>query len=146
MQTERRVVANLHTKQTVLSCESADKWLLPSTSTVAHLLLLLGSKTDTHFTIPLRVDGCIGTAVRVRCPCRGCISVTVKINTTIHSLTPRPGMPPHDHCDLQMQMHVNNLSKVVTRQRADRKSKLQPSSCESNALTTTLPSHQFFIS
>ena len=35
MQTERRVAANPQTKQTDLGCESADKWLLPSTSTIA---------------------------------------------------------------------------------------------------------------
>jgi len=34
MQTKRRVAANPQTKPTDLGCESADKWLLPSTSTV----------------------------------------------------------------------------------------------------------------
>ena len=37
MQTERRVAANPQTKPTDLGCESADKWLLPSTSTIAML-------------------------------------------------------------------------------------------------------------
>ena len=36
-------------------------------------------------------------------------------------------MLPLDHCDLQRQMGVNNLPKVVTRQRGGRESKLQPS-------------------
>ena len=35
MQTERRVAANPQTKPTDLGCESADKWLLLSTSTIA---------------------------------------------------------------------------------------------------------------
>ena len=35
MQTERRVAANPQTKPTDLDCESGDKWLIPSTSTVA---------------------------------------------------------------------------------------------------------------
>ena len=35
MQTERRVAANPQTKPTNLGCESTDKWLLPSTSTIA---------------------------------------------------------------------------------------------------------------
>ena len=35
IQTERRVAANPQTKPTDLGCESADKWLLPSTSTIA---------------------------------------------------------------------------------------------------------------
>jgi len=34
MQTECRVAANPQTKPTDLGCESADKWLLPSTSTI----------------------------------------------------------------------------------------------------------------
>jgi len=35
MQTERRVATNPQTKPTDLGCESADKWMLPSTSTIA---------------------------------------------------------------------------------------------------------------
>jgi len=35
LQTERQVAANPQTKPTDLGCESADKWLLPSTSTIA---------------------------------------------------------------------------------------------------------------
>jgi len=35
MQTERRVAANPQTKPTDLDCESAEKWLLPPTSTIA---------------------------------------------------------------------------------------------------------------
>ena len=57
-------------------------------------------------------------------------------------LTPQSHMlVPLDHCNLQRQMGVNNLPKVVTRQRGSRKSNSQPSSCKSNALTTRLPSH-----
>jgi len=35
MQTERRVAFNPQTKPTALGYESADKWLLPPTSTIA---------------------------------------------------------------------------------------------------------------
>jgi len=35
MQTEHRVAANPQTKPTDLGCESTNKWLLPSTSTIA---------------------------------------------------------------------------------------------------------------
>jgi len=56
MQTERRVATNPQTKPTDLGCESADKWLLPSTSTLP-FVLLLSPKVDTHFTVPQRVEG-----------------------------------------------------------------------------------------
>jgi len=37
-----------------------------------HLLLLLNSKADTHFTVPWRIVGWanVGTAVKVRSPCQ----------------------------------------------------------------------------
>ena len=51
------VAANPQTKPTDLDCESArKKWQLPSTSTIAILLLLI-SRADTHFTVPLRMEG-----------------------------------------------------------------------------------------
>ena len=53
-------------------------------------------------------------------------------------LTLQRGMLPTDRWDLQMQVGVNN---VVTRQRSSCESNSQPSSCESSALTTRLPSH-----
>jgi len=37
---------------------------------------------------------------------------------------------------------VNDLPKVVTRQRCGQKLNSQPSSCKSNALTTRLPSYR----
>jgi len=66
------VAANPQTKPTDLDCESArKKWQLPSTSTIA-ILLLLSPRADTHFTVPRRVEGWVdlGTAVWVfrRCP------------------------------------------------------------------------------
>jgi len=36
---------------------------------------------------------------------------------------------------------VNNLPTAIIRQRGDQESNSQPPSCESNALTTRLPSH-----
>ena len=85
MQTERRVAANPQTKPTDLDCESADKRLLPSTSYITILLLLLSPEADTHFTVLRRVEGWVnrGTAGRVssRCP-RLYIGVAVVINIT----------------------------------------------------------------
>ena len=57
---------------------------LPSTSTIA-ILLLLSRSADTHFIVPLRVEGWVnlGTAVRVCSPCpRLYIAMAVVINTT----------------------------------------------------------------
>ena len=90
MQTERRVAANPQTKPTDLGCESADKWLLPSTSTIAicyyysvrKLILILAS----HGGWKAEVD--LGTAGRVRSPCpRLHIAVAVVINITGRSLS-----------------------------------------------------------
>ena len=77
------VAANPQTKSTDLDCESArKKWQLPSTSTIA-ILLLLSPRAGTHFTVPRRVEGWVdlGTAVRVCSPCpRLYIAVAVVIN------------------------------------------------------------------
>jgi len=40
MQTERRVAANPQTKPVDLGCESAENWLLPSTPTVAIVIIV----------------------------------------------------------------------------------------------------------
>jgi len=58
-------------------------------------------------------------------------------------LTPQSVMPSLNHCNLQRHMGVNNLPKIVTRQRHSREVNSQPSSCKSNAITTRLPSHPF---
>ena len=51
------VAANPQIKPTNLDCESArKKWQLPSTPTIA-ILLLLSPRADTHFTVPRRVEG-----------------------------------------------------------------------------------------
>jgi len=39
MQTERRVAANRQTKPIDLGCESAENWQLPSTSTIAIVII-----------------------------------------------------------------------------------------------------------
>jgi len=52
-------------------------------------------------------------------------------------------MPSLNHCDLLRHVGVNNLPKVVTRQRRGRELNSQPASCESNALATRLPSYQW---
>jgi len=52
-----KVAANPQTKPTNLDCESSrKKWQLPSTSTIA-ILLLLSPRADTHFIVPRRVEG-----------------------------------------------------------------------------------------
>jgi len=54
--------ANIETKPTDMNCESTAR-LLPSTSTIA-ILLLLSPRADTYFTIPQRAEGWVdlGTA------------------------------------------------------------------------------------
>ena len=72
------VAANPQTK-----C-ARQKWQLPSTSTIA-ILLLVSRKSDTHFTVARRVEGYVnlGTSVRVYSPCpRLYIAVAVMMNTT----------------------------------------------------------------
>jgi len=59
----------------------------------------------------------------------------------LQPLTPQSVMPSLNHCNLQRHVGVNNLSKVVTRQRRSRKLNSQPASCKSNALATRLLSH-----
>jgi len=49
------LAANPLTKPIDLDCESAENWLL-SSSTIA-ILLLLSHKADTHFTVPQRMEG-----------------------------------------------------------------------------------------
>jgi len=51
-------------------------------------------------------------------------------------LTPQSIMPSLNHCDLLRHVGVNNLPKVVTRQRRGRELNSQPASCKSNALST----------
>jgi len=58
-------------------------------------------------------------------------------------LTPQLIMPSLNHCDLLRHVGVNNLPKVVTRQRCSWELNSKPSSCKSNALTTGLPSHPY---
>ena len=56
-------------------------------------------------------------------------------------LTMQSIMPSLNHCDLLRHVGVNNLPKVVSRQRRGRELNSQPASCKSNALATRLPSH-----
>jgi len=51
----------------------------------------------------------------------------------VHSI-----MPSLNHYDLLRHVGVNNLPKVVTRQRRGRELNLQPASCKSNALATSI--------
>jgi len=57
-------------------------------------------------------------------------------DSNVSSLTPQSGTSPLDHCNLQRHVGVNNLPKVVTRQRSGWESNLQPLRRESNALIT----------
>jgi len=88
MQTERRVAANPQTKPTDLGCESADKWLLPSTSTIG--ICYYCSARKLILTVPRRVEGSVdlGSAGKVRSPCpRLYIAVAVVINITGRGLS-----------------------------------------------------------
>jgi len=70
MQTERRVAANHQSKPIELGCWSAENWLLPSTSTIA-IVIITHPITWYSFCHQLRVKGWVvlGTAVKVRSPC-----------------------------------------------------------------------------
>jgi len=103
-----KVAANPQTKPTDSDWESASKkWQLPSTCTIAILLLLI-PRADTHFTVPRRVEGWVdlGTAVRVYSLCpRLYIAVAVVINncprwdSNLGPLTLQSGILPLGHCD-----------------------------------------------
>ena len=56
-------------------------------------------------------------------------------------LTPQSIMPSLNNCDPLRHVGVNNLPKVVTRQRRGRELNSQLASCKSNTLATRLPSH-----
>jgi len=135
MQTERRVAANPETKPTDLGCESADKWLLRSTSTITICYYYSARKLIGYsFYHPNP-----GTAGRVPSGCRD------KHNWP-QPLTPQSIMPSVNQCDLQRHVGVNNLPEVVTRQRRGRELNSQPSSCKSNALITRLPEERHQVS
>jgi len=144
MQTERRVAANPRTKPTDLGCESADKWLLPSTSTVA-ICYYYSARKLIHIYRPTEGG-------RLSRP-RHCRKGTQPVPKAVHRsgccdehnwprpLTPQSIVPSLNHCDLPRHVGVNNLPKVVTRQRRGRELNSQPATCKSNALATRLPSH-----
>ena len=60
-------------------------------------------------------------------------------------LTQQSIMPSLNHCDLLRHLGVNNLPKVVTRQRHGWELNSQPASCKSNALATRLSSHPHIV-
>ena len=144
MQTERRVAANPQTKPTDLGCESADKWLLPSTSTIA--ICYFYSARQLVLILPTHGGG------RLSRP-RHCRKGAQPVPKAVHRsgcrdkhnwprpLTRQSIMPSLSHCDLLWQVGVNNLPKVVTRQLRGLELNSQPSSCKSNALATRVPSH-----
>ena len=68
--------------------------------------------------------------------------IAVAVVTLPRPLTPQSIMPSLNHCDLPRHAGVNNVPKVVTRQRRGRELNSQRSSCKCNALITGLPSHQ----
>ena len=140
MQTKRRVAANPQTKPTDLGCESADKWLLPSTSTIA-ICYYYSSRKLILFYHP--TEG--GRLSRPRHCRKGAQPVPKAVHRSgcrdkhnrPRPLTPQSIMPSLNHCDIQMHVGVNNLPKVVTRQRRGWQLTSQPSSCKSNAITTS---------
>ena len=54
---ECRLSANPQTKPTDLGCESTNKWLLPSTSTIAVCYYYSARMLILIFTVPRRVEG-----------------------------------------------------------------------------------------
>ena len=140
-QTERWVTVSPQTKPTDLGFESTDRWLLPSTSTIA--ICYYYSVQKLILILP-EAEG--GRLSRPR-DCRKGVQPMPKAvhrsdkHNCLRPFTPQSVMPPIDRCDLQRQIGVNNLPKVVTGQRDGRELNSRPSSCKSNALTTRLPSH-----
>jgi len=136
MQTERRVAANPQTKPANLGCESTNKWLLPSTSTIAicyyhsawNLILIYHPKEDGRLSRPrhCRKGAELVPKAVHRSGCRD------KHNRP-RPLTPQSIMPSLNHCDLLRQLGVNSLPTVIIRQRRGRELNSQPSSCKSDA-------------
>ena len=107
------------TKPADLACESADKWLLPSTSTIAICYYYSARK----LILILPSQG--GRLSRPRCSRKGAQPVPKAVHRSScrhkhnwpRPLTPQSIMPSLNRCDLLRHMGVNNLPKVVTRQR-----------------------------
>ena len=139
MQTERRVAANPQTKPTDLGCESTDKWLLPSTSTVA--ICYYYSAQKLILIAPSTEGGRLSQPRHCR---KGAQPVPKAVHRSgcrdkhnwLRPLTPQSITPSLNHCDLPRHVGVNNLPKVVTRQRRGHELNSQPASCKSNALST----------
>ena len=143
MQTERRVAANPQTKPTDLGCESANKWLLPSTSTIAICYYYSSRKLILY-----RPTEC-GRLSRPRHYRKGAQPVPKAVHRSgcrdkhnwPRPITPQSVMPSLNHCNLLRHVGVNNLPKVVTRQRRDRELNSQRAGCKCSALATRLSSH-----
>ena len=131
MQTDRQVAANPQTKPTDLDCESADKWLLPSSSTIVicyyysarKLILILTSHGDGKLSQPRHCrKGAQPMPKAVGLHRSGCRDK----HNCLQPLTPQSIMPTLNHCDLPRHLGVNNLPKVVTRQCLSRELNWQP--------------------
>jgi len=146
MQTESQVAANPQTKTTDLGCESTDKWLLPSTSTIAICYYYSAQKLIIiyHPTEGGRLSRPRHCRKGAACA-QGCTSQCCRDKRNWpRPLTPQSIMPPLNHCDLLRHVDVNNLPKVVNRQHCSRELNSQPASCKSNALATrTVPNILF---
>jgi len=138
MQTERRVAANLQTKPTDLGCESADKWLLPSTSTITICYHYSARKLKYSFYRP--TEG--GRLSRPRHCRKGAQPVPKAVHRSgycdkqlaavSHTAVSHAVAKPF-YCDLLRHVGLNNLHKVVTRQRRGRELNSQPASCKSKS-------------
>ena len=103
MQTERWVAANSQSKPTDLGCESADKWLLPSTSTIA-ICYYYSAESWYSFYRPME-GGRLSQPTHCR---KGAQPVPKAVHRTgcrdkhnwPRPLTPQSIMPSLNHCDL----------------------------------------------
>jgi len=149
MQTERQMSANPQTMPTDLTCESASR-LLSSAST-SPFISITQPKSWYSFYHPMeggRLSWPRNCSKDVQpmpkavyhSDCRDKLWTAHSEIRTWVPLHRIQHVPPH-HCYLQRHMGVNNLPKVVTRHCCGCKLNSQPSSCESNTLTTRLPSH-----
>jgi len=137
MQTERRVASNPQTKPSDLGCESANKWLLPSTSSIA-ICYYYSPQSWYSFYRPTEGE-------RLSRP-RHCRKGAQPVPKAAHRsgcrdkhnwprpLKPQSIMQSLNHCDLLRHLGVNNLP----RQRRGRELNSQPASCK--FMATSLPS------
>ena len=115
MPTECRVPANPQTKPSDLGCESANKWLLPSTIPYPPLPFVIITQPESWYSFYRPTEG--GRLSRPRHCRKGAQPVPKAVHRSgcrdkhncPWSLTPQSIMPTPNHCYLARHVGVNNL-------------------------------------